>query len=75
MDLLLEKDTKLLRLYAASKYAKKAVKLKLLRRIIKDDLVTNSRQASMEDLNDLIGVTESLQEKRMYAEYLIKLFG
>lgn len=50
-----------MRLYAASKYAKKAVKLKLLRRIIKDDLVTNSRQVSMEDLNDLIGVTESLQ--------------
>ncbi len=58
---MLEKDTKLLRIYAASKYAKKAVKLKLLRRIIKDDLVTNSRQASMEDLNDLIVVTESLQ--------------
>lgn len=29
----------------------------------------------MEDLSDLIGVSDSLQEKKLYAEYLIKLFG
>jgi hypothetical protein len=37
--------------------------------------VSESRQVSLEDLNDLILLADDPRERRMYAEYLLKLFG
>jgi hypothetical protein len=65
----------LLKLYCSSRWIKRAVKLKILRKLIKEDLVSESRQVTLQDLNDLILLTEDPRERRMYAEYLLKLFG
>lgn len=54
-----EKNFKLLKLYCASHWIKKNVKLKILRKIIKEDLISESRQLSLQDLNDLILLTST----------------
>lgn len=74
-DLVLERNLKLLRLYCSSRWIRKPIKLKILRRLIKEELITESRQLTLEDLNDLIILTELPHERKMYAEYLLKLFG
>lgn len=74
-EITLEKNLKLLKLFCSSKWIKKTVKLKILRKLIKEDLISESRQVTLEDLNDLILLSEEVREKRMYAEYLLKLFG
>jgi hypothetical protein len=53
-----EKNGKLLKLYCSSKYIKKQTKLKIMRKLIKEDLFTDSRILSLADLSELIVITD-----------------
>jgi hypothetical protein len=70
-----EKNIKLLKLYCSSMFINKGIKLKILRRLIREDLMKDSRHASLADLSELIELTEDNKEKKLYAEYMIRSFG
>lgn len=62
-------------MYCSSLFIKKPIKLKILRKLIREDLANDGRQATLEDLSQLISLTDDPKEKKLYAEHMIRMFG
>lgn len=74
MDILTETPVKLLFIYLQSNYTSLAVKLKILRKLIREGNITSKAQITLESLSQLILYAGSTPEKEIYAEYMITLF-
>lgn len=51
------------------------MKLKIMRRLIREDLISDSKMLSLADLSELIQITEDPKEKGIFASYIIRTFG
>jgi len=46
-----------------------------MRKLIREDLLTDSKLLSFGDIVGLIELAEDIEEKRIFASYLIRAFG
>jgi hypothetical protein len=51
------------------------MKLKIMRKLIREALISDSKLLSLEDLGELIVIADDPKEKKIFASYIIRSFG
>lgn len=46
-----------------------------MRKLIREDLISDSKLLTLSDLNELIDLAETPQEKSIFAQYIVRTFG
>lgn len=57
-DILLENNLRLLRLYCGSKYIRESSRLKILRKIVREDSTTDGQGATLRDYQELLRIAK-----------------
>ena len=58
MGYLYEKNIRLLKLYCSSRFIKKEIKLKIFKKLVKEDLISESKLLTLADLQEIIEMTD-----------------
>lgn len=65
----------MLKLYCTSLYIPKQLKMKIMRKLIREDLIADSKLLSFSDVVGLIQLSDDIEEKQIFASYMIRMFG
>ena len=51
------------------------MRLKIMRKLIREALISDSKLLSLEDLGELIVIADDPKEKKIFASYILRSFG